>query len=80
MKSGGKSRSILGKSTILDISRSSDGWKTKFSQILYGIKNWSIHDRVEALTQKSHHFLEEIKSLGFTRTMDELEKRQTECI
>jgi two-component system, sensor histidine kinase and response regulator len=74
MKNGGKSRSIIGKSTILDISRNSDGWKSKFSQILYGIKNWSIHGRVEALTQKSHHFLEEIKSLGFTRTMDELEK------
>ena len=29
---------------------------------------------MEAFSQKSHHFLEEIKSLGFTRTMDELER------
>ena len=29
---------------------------------------------MEVISQKSQHFLEEIKSLGFTRTMDELEK------
>ena len=29
---------------------------------------------METFSQKSHHFLEEIKSLGFTRTMDELER------
>jgi two-component system sensor histidine kinase/response regulator len=29
---------------------------------------------MEAISQKSQHFLEEIKSLGFTRTMDELER------
>lgn len=74
MKSGGKSRSIQSKSRMLDISRNPDGWKSKFPQFFYGIRNWSIHDRVEALSQKSHHFLEEIKSLGFTRTMDELER------
>lgn len=29
---------------------------------------------MELLSQKSQHYLEEIKSLGFTRTMDELER------
>ncbi len=29
---------------------------------------------MEVFSQKSHHYLEEIKSLGFTRTMDELER------
>jgi signal transduction histidine kinase len=35
---------------------------------------FAIPSRVELITQKSQHFLEEIKSLGFTKTMDELEK------
>jgi two-component system, sensor histidine kinase and response regulator len=34
----------------------------------------SIHSRMETLSQKSHYLLDEIKSLGFTRKMDELEK------
>ena len=38
------------------------------------LRNRSIQDRMESFSQKSHHFLEEIKSLGFTRTMDELER------
>jgi signal transduction histidine kinase len=34
----------------------------------------TITSRMEALSHKSAQFLEEIKSLGFTKTMDELEK------
>jgi len=32
--------------------------------------------RMELLSQKSQEFLEEIKSIGFTKTMDEYEKRK----
>jgi two-component system, sensor histidine kinase and response regulator len=74
MKGDGKTNSIHTKPRILDIGRNFNGWKDKFPQFLYNVKNWSIHNRMEAFTQKSHHFLEEIKSLGFTRTMDELER------
>ncbi|PWT78176.1 MAG: hypothetical protein C5B59_02255 [Bacteroidetes bacterium] len=28
------------------------------------------------LTQKSHHFLEDVKSIGFTKTMDDLDRRK----
>lgn len=38
------------------------------------IKSWSLQNRFEAFSQKSHHFLDEIKALGFTRTMDELDR------
>ncbi len=69
MKSAGKSNSIKGTPRIFNIGR-----KVKWPQVIYQLKNWSIHNRVEAFSQKSHHFLEEIKSLGFTRTMDELER------
>ena len=74
MKSEGKSNSISPKSRILHIGRTFTGWRQKFPQHFYNIRNWSIQDRVEAFSQKSHHFLEEIKSLGFTRQMDELER------
>ncbi len=74
MKSGGKPRTMQEKSRILDIGRILNGWKPKFPQFFYDLKNRSIHDRVESLSQRSHHFLDEIKSLGFTRTMDELER------
>jgi two-component system, sensor histidine kinase and response regulator len=74
MKSDGKANSIPGKPRLLDIGRSFNHWKEKWPQVFYHLKNWSIHDRVEAFSQKSHHLLEEIRSLGFTRTMDELEK------
>jgi two-component system, sensor histidine kinase and response regulator len=74
MKSDGKSNSIKEKPIIFNNNRPFSGWKEKFPQLLYHLKNWSIHDRVEAFSQKSHHFLEEIKSLGFNRTMDELER------
>ncbi len=49
-------------------------WKGLIPKVFYNSKYQSIHARMEALSQKSHHFLDEIKSLGFTRTMDELER------
>jgi two-component system, sensor histidine kinase and response regulator len=74
MKSDGKSNSIQHKSRIFHIGRIFSGWKEKLPEVFYQVKNRSIHDRVEAFSQKSQHLLEEIKSLGFTRTMDELER------
>jgi two-component system, sensor histidine kinase and response regulator len=74
MKSDGKSNSVQGKPSALDIGRNLNGWKTRSPKRVIQIKNWSFHDRIEAFSQKSQHFLEEIKSLGFTRTMDKLEK------
>jgi two-component system sensor histidine kinase/response regulator len=74
MKSTGKSHSIQGKPRILEIGRKFNGWWEKFLRIFHHDKNRSLHDRMETFSQKSQHFLEEIKSLGFTRTMDELEK------
>jgi two-component system, sensor histidine kinase and response regulator len=74
MKIDGKSNFIQGKPRILEIGRKFNGWKGKLPQIFHQVKNRSLHDRMESFSQKSHHFLEEIKSLGFTRTMDELEK------
>ena len=74
MKGDSKSNYIQPKPRLFDNGRSLNGWKDKFPHFFYNVKNWSIHNRVEALSQKSYHFLEEIKSLGFTRTMDELER------
>jgi two-component system sensor histidine kinase/response regulator len=74
MKSDGKTNSIQGRPRILDIGRKLNGWKEKLPHLFHQGKSRSLHDRMETFSQKSHHFLEEIKSLGFTRTMDELEK------
>jgi two-component system sensor histidine kinase/response regulator len=74
MKSEGKSNSNRGKSHVLDLGNANNRWKEKLTQIFFHLRNRSIHERMEAFTQKSQHFLEEIKSLGFTRTMDELER------
>jgi len=74
MKSAGKSDFIQGKPRKFDIGHVFNNWKEKLPQLFYQVKNRSIQDRMEAFSQKSHHFLEEIKSLGFTRTMDELER------
>ena len=74
MKSAGKSDFIQGKPRKFDIGHVFNNWKEKLPQLFYLVKNRSIQDRMEAFSQKSHHFLEEIKSLGFTRTMDELER------
>ncbi len=75
MKSEGKSDSIRGNPAALDIGRIYIRLENKVIQLFFTLtKNWSIQNRMEAFSQKSQHFLEEIKSLGFTRTMDELEK------
>lgn len=74
MKSEGKSNSIRDKSGLFRKIRFIKGWKETFPKNFYQVKQRSLHDRMESISLKSHHFLEEIKSLGFTRTMDELEK------
>jgi two-component system sensor histidine kinase/response regulator len=74
MKIAGKANFIKGKLGIPDIGWNFKGWKDKLPKIFDHGKNWSFHDRIGALSQKSQHFLEEIKSLGFTRTMDKLDK------
>src|SRR4249920_3438761 len=74
MKSNGKTNSIQGEPRIIEIDRAFYNWKKKFPQAFNYFKERSIHDRMEAISQRSHHFLEEIKSLGFTRTMDDLDK------
>src|SRR3954451_24018959 len=74
MKSEGNTTLIQGKTRLLEIGRKITGSKDKLQQIFQQLRNRSLHERMESFSQKSHHFLEEIKSLGFTRTMDELEK------
>ncbi len=74
MKSNGKTNSVQGEPGIVDIDRTFYTWKKRFPQVVNYFKERSIHDRMEAISQRSQHFLEEIKSLGFTRTMDELDK------
>ena len=74
MKITGKSNSILGKFRILDIGQVISFWKAKHPKIFYRNKSRLIPISKETFSQKSQHFLEEIKSIGFTRTMDELEK------
>ncbi len=74
MKSNGKSNFIQEKPRLSVIGRRQKGLKERSLYLFQQLKNVSLHDRVEALTQKSQHLLEEIKSLGFTRTMDELER------
>jgi two-component system, sensor histidine kinase and response regulator len=74
MKSEGKSNSFQGNPGISHVARRFKGWKEKLPKVLYQVGSRSIQDRMESFSQKSQYFLEEIKSLGFTRTMDELEK------
>jgi two-component system sensor histidine kinase/response regulator len=74
MKSTDKSKSIQVKARFIGVGRTLNAWKVKFSPLLYYLKSGSIHDRFEAFSHKSHHFLDDIKSLGFTRTMDELDR------
>jgi len=72
MKVEGKSNSIPKKSSMLDLSRILK--RTGFHSLFHWSKNWTVHDRMELLTQKSHRILSEIKTLGFTRSMNELDK------
>jgi two-component system, sensor histidine kinase and response regulator len=74
MKTDGKTSSFMGKSSLLEIERSGNGWRGKLSQFFSQVRSISLQGRMESFSQKSQHFLEEIKSLGFTRTMDELER------
>jgi two-component system, sensor histidine kinase and response regulator len=74
MKSDGKANFTQEKPRILNIGRRVGLWKEKIPKIVYRLTNRSIHDRMESISQKSHNLMSEIQSLGFTRTMDELEK------
>jgi two-component system, sensor histidine kinase and response regulator len=74
MKSEGKSDFLQGNPGILDLGRNNIGRETNLSSFLLHKKNGSFHNRMESFTAKSQHLLEEIKSLGFTRSMDVLEK------
>lgn len=74
MNNAGKSNSLQGKPRLLEIGSTRNGLREKASQFFLLLRTRSIHDRMEAFSQKSQHFLDEIKSLGFTRTMDELER------
>ena len=74
MKSSGKTNSIQERLRILDIGRVVGLWKEKIPKAFDSLRSRSIHDRMEAISQKSQHLLEEIQSLGFTRSIDDLEK------
>jgi two-component system, sensor histidine kinase and response regulator len=74
MKSEGNTNFIQGKPRLLEIGRKITGLKEKWQRGFHQVKSRTLHERMESFSQKSHHFLDEIKSLGFTRTMDELEK------
>jgi two-component system sensor histidine kinase/response regulator len=74
MKSAGKSSSTQGKPRGFDIAGVLSHGKERIGQFFNPAKNWSIPNRMEVFSKKSQHFLEEIKSLGITRTMDGLEK------
>src|ERR1700730_4266566 len=74
MKSEGKSNFLQGNPGVLDIGRSNIGQESKLRSFLLRKKNGSLQHRMESFSLKSQHFLEEIKSLGFTGSMDVLEK------
>src|ERR1700733_5104886 len=74
MKSTDKSNSIQVKARFIGVGRTFNAWIVKFFPRFYHFKSGSIHERFEAFSHKSHHFLDDIKSLGFTRTMDELDR------
>lgn len=74
MKSSGKSDSIRGRPRRFDPDRFISTRLDKVKLFFQAAKNQSLQNRMVVFSQKSQHYLEEIKSLGFTRTMDELEK------
>ena len=75
MKSAGKSNSIQGKPRIFDVTRFLASRRERGSGCYLSLQRTG-HCKTgwKFFSQKSHHYLEEIKSLGFTRTMDELER------
>ena len=74
MKVEGKSNSVIKKSSVLDISRYLNGKRIKFPKYSQHSKNRSLHDRIEGFSQTTNHLLKDLKSLGITRTMDELDR------
>jgi signal transduction histidine kinase len=74
MKSVSKFDSFPGKSGRHRFLRFFVDQADKVKLFFQASKNRSLQDRMEVFSQKSQHFLDEIKSLGITRTMDELEK------
>jgi two-component system, sensor histidine kinase and response regulator len=74
MKIEGKSNLIPEKPGLAEFGGIIVRFKGRWSRFFFQIKNWSLQNRFEAFSQKSQHFLDEIKALGFTRTMDELER------
>ena len=50
--------------------------RKKTSSIFHKFSTDGISESMGAIGQKSHDFLEDIKSIGFTRTMDDLERRK----
>ncbi len=57
-----------------NLHRTAQRLRQQGSQWLFPVRAFDLPSRMEALSQRSQHFLEEIKSLGLTKTMDELEK------
>src|SRR5580765_7805686 len=74
MKSAGKTNFIQEKSNVFKFTGLLSGGKEKISQFFHPGRNGSLQNRMETFSKKSQHILEEIKSLGFTRTMDGLER------
>jgi signal transduction histidine kinase len=74
MKSSGKTNFIQGKPRISENARFVKNSVEKIGQFFKHSENRSLQNRMEVFSQKSQHYLDEIKSLGFTRTMDELER------
>jgi signal transduction histidine kinase len=74
MKISGISNTSQEKLKLFPIGRPVAWVKKKWPGFSLQVRNSSLPSKMEAFSQKSHHFLEEIKSLGFTKTMDELEK------
>ncbi|MDP4129507.1 MAG: HAMP domain-containing sensor histidine kinase [Bacteroidota bacterium] len=74
MKSSGISNAFHEKQKFFTIGNSLERLKKKWPRFSQKVRNSNIPSKVGYLSQKSYHFLEEIKSLGFTKTMDELEK------
>jgi two-component system, sensor histidine kinase and response regulator len=73
MKSAGKSNFIQEKSGIFKITGFLTVSKEKILQFFHP-RNSSLQNRMVIFSKRSQQILEEIKSLGFTRTMDGLEK------
>lgn len=74
MKTQGKSGLTQDNSALFDIGERAIRWKERLTTAFFRVKHRTFHDRMESISQKSQYFLEEIKSLGFTRTMDELDR------